>query len=71
MAYRDEANGNKTTVPRWDGSSWDAGCGQPRHFSVGGHLPELGLDAGGNPVVAYRDEFYGNKTTVMRWDGSS
>ncbi|MEO6761227.1 MAG: choice-of-anchor U domain-containing protein, partial [Candidatus Saccharimonadales bacterium] len=67
VAYMDYASGNKVTVMKFDGNSWQnvgsAGfsAGQSNYIS-------LALD-GDTPYVAYMD--YGDKATVMKFDGTS
>ncbi len=70
VAFRDDANGQKTTVMRWNGSAWSV-VGTPGISAGGTDSQSLALDAAGHPVVAFRDDANGGKTTVMRWNGSA
>ena len=68
MAYMD-ASSFKSTVKRWDGSTWVnvGGAG----FSAGrASYQSLSFAPDGTPYVAYQDDANDSKTTVMRLSGS-
>jgi hypothetical protein len=70
VAYRDDANGRKATVMKYDGASWSlvgtAG------FSAGvADYTNIAMDDAGSAYVVYRDSVNGRKATVMKFDGSS
>ena len=70
MAYRDWGNGSKTTVMKFDGTSWVA-LGTPG-FSAGAvYYTSLAFAPDGTPYVAYEDGGNHVKATVMRFDGTS
>ena len=70
VAYMDNANSNKASVMKFNGSSWvnvgSAGfsAGQVDDIS-------LALDASGTPYVAYVDNANSYKASVMKFNGSS
>jgi hypothetical protein len=70
IAIRDGNNGQKLTVKRFDGTTWNlvgtAG------FSDGQiSAATISIDKGNNIYVAYSDAFYVNKVVVKKWDGVS
>ncbi len=69
VAYRDDANSNKATVMKFDGTSWvnvgNAGFSQGEASYI-----SLAFD-NGTPYVSYRDGANSNKATVMKYDGTS
>jgi hypothetical protein len=70
VAYQDEANSNKTTVMKFNGSNW-VNIGSAG-FSAGvTAYQSLAIDSNGMPYVAYQDKANSNKTTVMKFNGSS
>ncbi|MDQ4139557.1 MAG: Ig-like domain-containing protein, partial [Bacteroidota bacterium] len=68
--YLDIMNGQKATVMKFNGSSWEivgnAGFSAGRISS-----PSLALDANDTPFVAYLDNANGNKATVKKFNGSN
>ncbi|UXX79966.1 hypothetical protein N7E81_02455 [Reichenbachiella carrageenanivorans] len=69
VAYRDEANGNKTTVMKYEDDQWQvvgtAGFSQ-------GYATFQSLAFNGDvPYVAYRDDVNNRKTTVMKYESGS
>lgn len=69
VAYRDEANSNKTTVMKYVDDAWTvvgtAGFSQ-------GYAAFQSLAFNGDiPYVAYRDDVNDRKTTVMKFEGGS
>jgi hypothetical protein len=69
VAYIDWANGQKATVLKYNGSSWNA-VGSAA-FSAGPcKWPSLALDTGGTPYLAFEDDSR-NSITVMKYNGSS
>ncbi len=66
VAYRDDANGGRATVMRFNGTAWElVGTGG---FSAG--LVEyitLRINDAGIPYVAFQDKANGDKITVMRF----
>jgi len=71
VAYRDGANGARTTVMRFDGTAW-VNVGTVG-FSAGVIFhPSLAFHPVTNePYVAYRDGGNGGRTTVMRFNGTA
>ena len=70
VAYRDDANGDKTTVMKYDGINW-VNVGTVG-FSAGFvAYPSLAIDGSGTPYVAYRDNTNALRTTVMKYDGTN
>jgi len=69
VAYQDVANGNRTTVMRYNGSAWEnvgnagfsAGTAQYQSLAFNGSIP----------YVAYSDGANSFETTVMRYNGST
>ncbi len=69
VAFTDEANSNKLTVMKYDGTEWITVGGAG--VSPGGvSNPSMQLDVLGNPIVAFTDVLNGNKLTVMKYDGT-
>ncbi len=70
VAYADFANGGKTTVMKFNGTTWEVvgtagfSAGETNHVS-------LVLDASDVPYVVYKDIENGNKATVMKFNGST
>ena len=70
VAYKDDGNGGKATVMKYDGSAWvtvgSAG------FSAGAAMyTSLSFAPDGSPFVAYKDGANGGKATVMKYNGSA
>ncbi|WP_035756737.1 HYR domain-containing protein, partial [Hugenholtzia roseola] len=71
IAYRDNANGNKTTVMRYDGTNW-VNVGTAGFSGGGARFQSLAFHPTTHePYVAYRDDTNGDRTTVMRYNGTS
>jgi hypothetical protein len=70
VAYTDVTNGNKSTVKKWDGTSWiPVGTGI---VSIGsGYYNSLIIDKTDTPVLAFQDLNAGNKISVYSFDGTS
>jgi hypothetical protein len=70
VAYTDITNGNKSTVKKWDGTSWiPVGTGI---VSIGsGYYNSLIIDKTDTPVLAFQDLNAGNKISVYSFDGTS
>jgi hypothetical protein len=73
VAYRDNGNGGRASVMRYNGSSWEyvgtAGFSPGRVYST-----SLKLDSSNMPYVAfkdYADDINGIKVTVMKYNGAS
>jgi subtilisin family serine protease len=70
LAYRDEANGNKATVMKFENGVWqtvgEAGFSTGRAWDL-----SLALDASDTPYVAYGDQDNGTKATVMKYENGS
>ncbi|MBK8550561.1 MAG: hypothetical protein IPL53_05650 [Ignavibacteria bacterium] len=67
VAYRDQGNGSRTTVMKFDGSNW-LNVGSPG-FSAGDSYHQSLAFNGSTPYVAYQDDVNGGGTTVMKFDG--
>ncbi len=75
VAYEDEANNDKLSVLRWDGSAWQY-MGAPGVSEYNVWFPSLKLDSSGNPIVAYgmnvnEHAEEPDEVSVLRWDGNS
>jgi hypothetical protein len=69
VACQDQVNGDKITVLKFDGASWNT-VGSP-NFSVGiAQFYSLTFGPTGTPYVAYNDNGVANKTVVKMFDGS-
>ena len=69
VAYRDEENGNKTTVMKYENETWElVGAAG---FSDGYATYQSITFNNGIPYVAYRDDVNGRKTTVMKFENDS
>ncbi len=66
VAYRDDANGGKATVMRFNGTAWEmVGTGG---FSAGvAEYITLRISDDGVPYVAFQDKANGDKVSVMRF----
>ncbi len=70
VAFRDNSNGNKATVMKYDGTSWVI-VGQAG-FSAGAcAYTTIKFNSSGVPYVAYVDDFNSNKASVMMFNGTS
>ncbi|MEO9806366.1 MAG: cadherin repeat domain-containing protein [Reichenbachiella sp.] len=69
VAYRDEENGNKTTVMKFVNDEWQV-VGAAG-FSDGYATHQSLTFNNGIPYVAYRDDVNGRKTTVMKFENDS
>jgi hypothetical protein len=70
MVYVDDADSQKATVKKFDGSSWvNVGT---RGFSASAvEYTSIAIDMAGTPYVLYPDDSFGSKATVMKYNGSS
>ena len=70
VAYRDNGNGDKTTVMPYNGTAWvNVGSAE---FSFGTAIfQSLSFAPDGSPYLAYQDFGNSNKTTVMRLIGTA
>jgi hypothetical protein len=66
VAYQDWANGNKTTVMKFDGTEW-VNVGAAGFSAGGATYQSLALDDAGTPFVVYEDGTNGGKTTLMKY----
>ena len=66
VAFRDESNGGKTSVMKYDGAGWDY-MGLPGFTNVAAQQ-SLALDMEGVPYVAYRDAGYNGKISVKKYE---
>lgn len=71
VAYSDAANGNKSTVKKFDGVNWQT-VGNTG-FSIGAaYSTSIAVDNNnGTPYVAYQDVANGAKATVMKYNGTN
>jgi len=71
VAYQDEANGNKTSVMKFDGSNW-VHVGNPG-FSSGYSANQNLSFIGNTPYVAFMDwgSNFNGRCTVMKFDGAN
>ena len=69
VAFQDDANGDRTTVMKYDGSNWvnigNAG------FSAGFSRNQSLAFNNGEPYVGFRDSGNGQGATVMKFNGTS
>lgn len=70
VAFRDNSNGNKTTVVSFNGSNWGA-LGNAGISAGDANYQSLAFSPNGIPYVAYRDVPNGGKTTVMSFNGTN
>ena len=71
VAFRNgNINPSKTTVMRFNGTTWDA-VGTAGGSACGSSYPSLAFAPDGTPYVAYRDVDNSAKATVMRFDGTA
>jgi len=66
VAYRDEINGGKTSVMKYDGTTWDY-MGLPGFTNVASGQ-SLALDPNGVPYVAYQDDELNGKISVKKYE---
>ncbi|MEP3387154.1 MAG: cadherin repeat domain-containing protein [Reichenbachiella sp.] len=69
VAYRDEANGNKTTVMKYENNQWTV-VGSAGISDGYATFQSLAFD-NGIPYVAFRDDTNNRKTTVMKFVSGS
>jgi hypothetical protein len=70
LGFRDAANGDKATVMRFNGTSWEI-LGKAGFTSGKAFTPSLAISNSGIPYVAYVDIENGEKITVMSFNGGS
>jgi hypothetical protein len=70
LGFRDAANGDKATVMRFNGTSWEI-LGKAGFTSGKAFTPSLAISSSGIPYVAYVDIENGEKITVMSFNGGS
>jgi Leucine-rich repeat (LRR) protein len=69
VVYFDAANGGRTTVKKFNGSSW-VNVGAPAFSDGQVDKTSIAIDPAGNPYVAYFDAQNGGRATVKRFNGS-
>lgn len=70
VAYRDNVNGAKASVMRFNGTSWEqVGAAGFSPGKIAAHMT-MAIDSSGRPYVAYGDELKGYKASVMRFNGT-
>lgn len=70
VAFADDANDQKPTVMKFNGSQW-LSVGAPGFSESFALSPVLKLGQDGTPFVAFADGAYGQRCTVMKFDGSN
>ena len=68
LVFRDAANGDKATVMRFNGTSWEI-LGNAGFTSGRAYTPALAISNSGIPYVAYVDIDNGEKISVMSFNG--
>jgi hypothetical protein len=69
VAYRDDSNGGKATVMKYDALAGNWVTVGPAGFSAGeADYTSLAFDGSGTPYVAYGDVGHSHKATVMKYD---
>lgn len=69
VAFRDESEGGRTSVMKYDGSEWNY-MGLPGFTNIAA-IQSLTLDLDGIPYVAYRDANEGGKVSVKKFEDLS
>jgi hypothetical protein len=70
VVYQDEANGDKATVMKYDGSSWTPVGAAGFSDGVADSL-DIAFDSNDTPYVVYQDRNESDKATVVKFNGSS
>ena len=70
VVYEDNANGNRATVMKFDGSSW-VPVGSPGFSAGAAGYTTIAIDSSGTPYVGYADGAHNSKATAMKFNGSS
>lgn len=70
VVYRDNTNGDKVTVKKYDGSNWATVGNAGLSIGVASYI-SIAVDGSGTPYVAYRDAGYSNLIAVKKFTGSS
>lgn len=69
VAYSD-ATTNKTTVKKYNGSSWDT-LGSADFSAGAAYCVSLDIDTNGTPYIAYQDAANSNGVSVQKYNGST
>lgn len=69
VAYKDVANGNKTTVQRWNGTAWEL-LGQAGFTPGPASYQRLAVDPSGTPILAHVLSSL-DLARVEQWNGAS
>ncbi len=70
IAFRDTTAGQKATVKRYNGSSWETVGGAGFSNGAASDLT-VAIDSNNNPVVAFRDSSSASKVSAMGFDGAN
>ncbi|MGV3460986.1 MAG: T9SS type A sorting domain-containing protein [Flavobacterium sp.] len=70
VAYRDDANGKKASVMKYNGTSW-VYVGAPGFSADEANYLSLAIDAGGALYLAYQDVGNNYRATVKKFNGTS
>jgi hypothetical protein len=70
VVYKDNANSQKATVMKYNGSSW-VNVGTAGFSAGSAYYTSIAIDGSGTPYVVYQDGGNSYKATVMKYNGSS
>ncbi|MCX2739066.1 cadherin domain-containing protein [Pontibacter anaerobius] len=69
VAFKDEENGKKATVMKYNGNSWET-VGKVGFTGIEVFSPILALDPNDKPYIVYSHHPLGEKSTMMTFNGS-
>ncbi|MCX6155781.1 MAG: hypothetical protein NT007_16660 [Candidatus Kapabacteria bacterium] len=70
VVFADEANSNKVTVMKYNGSSW-VNVGNPAFSAGQADYTKIVIDGSCTPYIVFQDWGNSKKATVMKYNGSS